>query len=561
MSQIKQQHAPNNGWIGRVQPLRDVLNASYRPAVLLLLGAAGVLLAIACANVSHLLMVKASARTREMAVRTAMGATRRRLLRQLVTEGLVLGLIGGLAGACLASLGLPALLALVPIRLPSWLDFSLDGRVLAFGVGVSIATSLAFACVPALNLSRRSILNRLKDAGRAVTSSPRQQRVRHALIVLELAVALTLLAGASLAARSFMAVRGQPLGYQPRGILSMQLDYPGDKYPDGAAARLLVERMRAALSSLPGVRSVGFTTGIPLNSTWGRLYTVEGRELPLEQMSFVNHIVIAPGFFRTLELPIVRGRDFTDADFDARNLIVDRRFAEAFFPAGDVIGRRVRFGPPKSREPWYTIVGVVAASKQGTLKAQSRYNLYLPYSRDVSVSSLIVRTDAGASLLPDIRARLRGIDPEIATDRVFTLEELADRGAWQDRFLAVVSTSFAVLALVLAAGGFYAVLAFAVSLRTHEIGVRMALGAAAADVRRMVVRQALRLAGAGLLIGLGGAAAVGFLMRTQLYQVSPIDPVTFIVAPALFLLTAIASAIVPTRRATKVDPLIALRHE
>jgi len=561
MAQIKQQHTPNNGWIGRVQPLRDVLNAGYRPAVVLLLAAAALLLAIACANVSHLLLVKASARAREMAVRTAMGATRRRLVRQLVTEGLILGIIGGVAGAFLASLGLPALLALVPIQLPSWLDFSADGRVLAFAVGLSLATSLAFACLPALNLSRRSILNRLKDAGRAVTASPRQQRLRHALIVLELAVALTLLAGASLAARSFMAVRGQPLGYQAGSILSMQLDYPGDRYPDGAAARTLVDRLRAELSALPGVRSVGFTTGIPLNSTWGRLYTVEGRDLPLEQMSFANHIVISPGFFRTLELPIVRGRDFTDADYGLPHLIVDRRFAEAFFPSGDAVGRRVRFGPPKSREPWHTIVGVAADSRQGTLKAQARYNLYLPYSKDVSLSSLIVRTAAPGTVLPDIRARLRAIDREIATDRVFTLEELADRGAWQDRFLAVVSASFAILALVLAAGGFYAVLAYAVSLRTHEIGVRMALGAAAADVRRMVVSQALRLAGAGLALGLAGAAVVGFLIRTELYQVSPIDPVTFVVAPAVFLLTAIASAILPTRRATRVDPLIALRHE
>jgi putative ABC transport system permease protein len=562
MAQIKRAHPPNNGWSGRVQPLRSVLSESYRTAIVLLFAAASLLLAIACANVSHLLLVKASARAREMAVRTAMGATRRRLLRQLVTEGLILGAIGGGAGACLASLGLPALLALVPVQLPRWLDFSVDGRVLAFGIGLSIVTSLAFACLPALNLSRRSILNRLKEAGRATTSSPRQQRVRHALIVLELAVALTLLAGASLTARSFMAVRGQPLGYQPRDILSLSIDYPEEKYPGGAAARALADRVRAEVSTLPAVAAVGFTSGIPLNSTWGRLYTVEGRERPLEQMSFANHIVIAPGFFRTLELPIVRGRDFTDADFDARHLIVDRRFADAFFPGGDVLGRRVRFGPPAGGEPWYTIVGVAGDSRHGTLKGQTRYNLYLPYGRELSVTSLIVRGVPGASsLAADVKARLRAIDREIATDRVFTLEQLADRNAWQDRFLAVVSTSFAILALLLAAGGFYAVLAYAVSLRTHEIGVRMALGAVASDVRRMIVSQALRLAAAGMALGLCGAAAVGFVMRTQLYEVSPIDPVTFVVAPAVFLLTALASAVVPARRATQVDPLVALRHE
>ena len=562
MAQIKQAHPPNNGWAGRVQPLRSVLSQTYRPAIVLLLTAASLLLLIACANVSHLLLVKASARSREMAVRAAMGATRRRLLRQLITEGVILGAIGGAAGAFLASLGLPALLALVPIQLPRWLDFSVDVRVLGFAIGVSVVTSLAFACLPALTLSRRSVVNRLKEVGRAVTSSPRQQRIRHALIVLELAVALTLLGGASLAARSFLAVRGQPLGYEPRGILSMSIDYPEEKYADGAAARALVDRLRAEVSALPGVASVGFTSGIPLNSTWGRLYTVEGREQPLEQTAFANHIVIGPGFFRTLELPIVRGRDFTEADFDARHLIVDRRFADAFFPGGDAIGRRVRFGPPAKREPWYTIVGVVGDSKHGTLKGQSRYNLYLPYARDLSVASLIVRGASGASsLTADVKARLRAIDPEIAVDRVFTLEELADRGAWQDRFLAVVSSSFAILALVLAAGGFYAVLAYAVSLRTHEIGVRMALGAMASDVRRMVVRQALVLAGAGLVLGLTGAATVGFLMRTQLYQVSPFDPVTFVVAPAVFLVMAVASSVLPAMRATRVDPLIALRHE
>lgn len=359
-----------------------------------------------------------------------------------------------------------------------------------------------------------------------------------------------------------MAVRGQPLGYQPRDILSLSIDYPEEKYPDGAAARALVDRLRAEVSALPGVASAGFTSGIPLNSTWGRLYTVEGHERPLEQLSFANHIVIAPGFFPTLELPIVRGRDFTAADFDTRSLIVDRRFADAYFPGGEALGKRVRFGPPARKEPWYTIVGVAGDSRHGTLKGQRRYNLYLPYARELAVTSLIVRGVPGApSLVADVKARLRTIDQEIAIDRVFTLEQLADRNAWQDRFLAVVSTSFAVLALLLAAGGFYAVFAYAVSLRTHEIGVRVALGAVPSDVRRMVVGQALRLAGAGLVLGLAGAASVGFLMRTQLYRVSPIDPVTFIVAPGLFLLRAIASAIMPARRATRVDPLIALRHE
>jgi len=562
LNQIHAEHQPNNGWVGRAQPLRAKLSAQYRDGVLTLLAAAGVLLAIACGNVANLLLVRASARRREVAVRTALGATRRRLIRQMITESLVLGAFGGAAGVLLARLGVPLLLSLVPIALPRWLDFSIDGRVLAFAVLVSIVTSVVFGTIPALGLSRTAVVETLKSAGRGLSTGRPQRRLRNLVVIAELALSMTLLAGASLAARSFFALRMQTLGYHSSDVLSFDLDRSERGYPTPAAQRALLDRLRTDVGAVPGVESVAFTTGAPLDDGWGRIFTIEGRPVPLEAMTFVNHVVVTPGYFSTLGMPLQQGRDFTGADFDARVLIVSRAFAARHFAGGSALGKRVRFGPPKADEPWHTIVGVVADARHGQLKGEDRDSVYLPFAAEMMPGVMLVRAASDPKpLIGAITDRIHGIDKDIAVASALTLDEIVDRRAWQDRLLAVLFVAFAALALTLAAAGFYAVLAYTVSLQTHEIGLRMALGASAGGVRRMVMRHAMALAASGLAIGVVAAAALAYLLRTQLYQVSPLDPVSYAIAPVIFLLTGALAAYLPGRRATRVDPLVALRHE
>jgi putative ABC transport system permease protein len=484
------------------------------------------------------------------------------LIRQLVTESLVLGAGGGVIGVLLARLGMPALLALVPIDLPRWMDFSIDARVLAFAVLASLATSVAFGTIPALGLSRPAVVDTLKDAGRGLTAARSQRRLRNAVVVAELALSMTLLAGASLAGRSFLAVRLQSLGYRSADVLSIDFDRPQERYAKPDAQRALFTRLREEVGAIPGVDSVVFTTGAPLDDGWGRIFTIEGRPLPLEAMKFVNHVVVTPGYFSALEIPLQQGRDFIDADFGARVLIVSRAFANRQFAGDTALGKRVRFGPPTNDEPWYTIVGVVADARHGVLKGEDRDSVYLPFSSDLVPGVMLVRASTDPRrLLDTIASRMHGIDKDLAVARAFTLEQLVDRTAWQDRLLAVLFVAFAVLALTLAAAGFYAVLAYTVSLQTHEIGLRMALGASADRVRRMVMRQAMALAGAGLAIGLVTAGVVASVLRTQLYRVSPFDPVSYAIAPLIFVFTGCLAAYLPSRRATRVDPLVALRHE
>jgi len=563
MHQIHAEHPPDNGWVGRVRPLRAVFSADYRAGIFALMAAAVLLLAIACGNVANLLLLRASVRRGEIAVRTALGASRRRLLRQLITEGLLLGAAGGALGILLAVVGTPAVVALVPIDLPRWLDFSIDARVLAFTIAVSLATSLAFAVLPALASIGSAMGDALKDAGRGAAPARGQRRLRNAVVIAELAVSMTLLAGASLASRSFLAVRLQPLGYDTASVLSMNIGRSVRRYPDGAASRALLDRIKDAVAALPGTQSVAFTSGVPLgDSHWGRLYTIEGRPRPLEQMTFVNHVVVTPDYFRTVGVPLRQGRAFIDADYGATTLVISRGFAERNFPAGDALGKRIRFGPPQNKEPWYTIVGIVDDARHDVLKGDDRDTLYLPYSDDLVPGAMLVRTAAKPELMVrSILSSVHAVDRDIAVSHVRTLEQLVDRNAWRDRLIAVLFVGFAAIAMLLAAAGLYAVLSYAISLQTHEIGVRMALGASAYGVRATVVRQATALALVGLGIGVPIAALLAWLWRGELYRISPADPVTFVVAPLAFLFVGAAAAYLPARRATRVNPIVALRHD
>src|SRR5580700_5697633 len=385
--------AVNNNWSARAIPIRDFVAGSYRKAAITLLVAVGLLLLIACANVCNLLLVKASARVREIAVRTALGATRRRLLRQLMTESLLLGLAGGALGVLLAYVGVPALLSLIPVNLPLWMNFSPDSRVLGFAVAVSLLTTLAFGIIPAFGSFHADLTDSLKEGGRGGTSGARSKFARHALVIGEVALSVILLAGAGLMIRSFLALRMQDLGFHPENVLSTSLDWPESRYHDGPPARALLARLTSEVSSLPGVISTSFSSGAPLDDGWGRLFAIEGHPVDLKDMTFINHIVVTPGYFHTLAIPLLQGRDFTENDFDTPHIvIVGETFAKKNWPNESPLGKRLRFGPPKNNEPWHTVVGVVADAKHGAYKGEDRPSVYLPYNSEISPNVLLVRT-------------------------------------------------------------------------------------------------------------------------------------------------------------------------
>jgi putative ABC transport system permease protein len=543
---------------------RDYVAGDYRRAVITLLCAVGFLLLIACANITNLLLAKASVRTREMALRTALGASRTRIIRQLITESTLLGLTGAVAGILLAMAGVRLLLALIPINLPKWMTFSTDWRVLGFALAVSLLTSLIFGVVPAFGASRVDLTGALKEGGRSGTASAGRHFLRNGLVVAEVALSLTLLAGAGLMVRSFLALRTQSLGFNVDRVLTLDFGTPANRYPEGPKTRALYARFQHELASLPGVSSIAFSSFAPLASNWGRSLTVEGAPfLPLKDAPLINHTVVTPGYFRALDIALVEGRDFTDSDWDHRFVtIVDQSLAKRYWPNQSAIGKRVRFGPPEDNEPWHTVIGVAGDVLNQQLNHAGRWNIYIPASANYSVNSIILRAAQDpATLRNAVRARIGSIDRDIAVSEILSLSQIVDRSAWRERFVSVLFGVFAVLALILAAVGLYGVLAYTVSLRTHEIGIRMALGASAREVQGMVLRQGLTLAALGLVAGTLAALALTRLLATQLYRVSPTDPATFAIVVSMLIAVSAIAAFIPARRATQVEPVIALREE
>jgi putative ABC transport system permease protein len=555
MKQINAEHpVADGGKIGHAIDFREAISERYRDALLSLMCAVALLLLIACANVSNLLLVKASSRKREMAVRTALGASRRRLVRQLVTESLMLGVLGGICGVAVAAAGIPALLSLIPVELPRWMSFSMDLRVLAFAIGLSVLTSLVFGTAPAFFVSR-DVSNGLKESGRGRTASMRQNLLRNGLVVTEVALSLTLLIGAGLMMRSFLALRTQDLGYNPDKVVTMRIASQNN--------REYLRRLQEELQSAPGVKSVAFASSVPLSSTWGRSLTVEGYPVPaLKDAPSIFHTVVTPGYFQTLGIRLLQGRDFNEHDFNTKIVVVSESLARKYWPDGSALGRRIRFGPPQDNEPWHTVIGVVAQATNEEIRGGGRSNVYVPWNGEYDTSALIARGAVDpAQLAQTLRSRIMAIDRTAVLSRVLSMQQVVTRVTWQDRFFAVLFTVFASLALALAAGGLYAVIAYTVSMRTQEIGIRMALGASASQVRSWVMKQGIALTIIGLVVGVCAASAATRLLKSQLYQVSPMDATTYVSVVGVMLLVALAAAYLPARRATRVDPMIALRQE
>jgi len=554
----------NSGWGARVVPLLEQAVAGIRPALLTLLGAVGFVLLIACANVANLLLARAEARRREMAVRAALGAGRPRLIRQLLTECVLLALVGGGLGLLLAVWGIDALRALEPADLPRLKEIRVDLAVLGFTAAASLVTGLIFGLAPAIQISRTDLNVTLREGERGSGGSSRG-RVRGALVVAEIALALVLLIGAGLHLRSLHELQGVDPGFDTANLLTMRVSLPGSKYSAGAQGVSFYRQALERLDGLPGVRSAAAVSSLPL-SDYDLIFTfhVEGRPPlpPSEQVSADWHAV-SRDYFRTMGIPLVRGRFFTERD-DAsapRVAIINETMARRTWPGEDPIGRRISIGigPEALRE----VVGVVKDVKQSGLDADIAMQVYEPYPQQAWQSMFFVlrAESVPEDLSASARRAILDVDKDQPVFGIRTMDQILSGATAQRRFNMLLLCLFAAVALALAAVGVYGVIAYSVAQRTHEIGIRMALGAQRRDVLGMVARQGLPLAVMGIASGLAGAAAVTRLMTSLLFGVSATDPATVTATALLMAAVAALACYIPARRATKVDPMTALRCE
>ncbi|HWP42569.1 MAG TPA: ABC transporter permease [Blastocatellia bacterium] len=561
-ARLEEQYPETNAaWGARVTLLVEEVVGDVRPALLALVCAVAFVLLIACANVANLLLARAAARQKEVAIRAALGSSRSRLLRQLLTESVLLSLLGGAFGMLLAAWGVDALVSLGPANIPRLSQVGIDGRVLGFAFLISLATGIIFGLAPALQASQTDLSESLKEGGRSSSAGAGSQRLRRLLVVAEVALALALLVGAGLMIKSFVRLSEVETGFDSQNVLTAQITLPQSRYDDRQQQAAFFRQVLARIEALPGVESVGAASPLPF--TGDRLYSfiVEGH--PTDNVPSANYYAVSPDYFVTMGIPLLKGRFFTEADMaeSPRVAIINETMARRYFPDEDPIGKRMNItnGPEVMRE----IVGVVGDVKQYGLDTQSPAQMYEPYlQRPYPGMTLVVRAASEpAGLIDAVRREVLAVDKEQPIARAQTMEEIIAKSVAPRRFSVILLAAFAAVALTLAAVGIYGVMSYLISQRTHEIGVRMALGAGRRDVLRLVVGQGMRLALLGVGIGLLAAFALTRLMESLLFGVSATDPLTYIVVALLLATSALLACYVPARRATKVDPLLALRYE
>jgi predicted permease len=558
-----------------VTPLKERVVGDVRRPLLVLLVAVGFVLTIACANVAHMLLARGAARRREIAVRMALGAGRSRVVRQLLTESLLLGLLGGAAGLLLGFAGVRGLLSLHPIGLPRTDTISLDARVLAFTMVVSLATGALFGLVPALRAARLSLSEAFRDGERGSTEGIGRRRARSILIASEFALALMLLVGAGLMMRSFLALRGIDPGFDPRNVITAVVSVTGSAEAQPGRRALFFQSLVERIQRLPGVTAASGINHLPLaGDIWGFPFWVEGepRPRPGEQHTATYRVVL-PGYFRTMGVPILRGRDFTADDrLDSPGVaVVNQKLAGQYWPGEDAIGKRINLDAPGKPEAWLTVVGVAKDTVRSEWAAAPEEEVFLPYLQNrsylenpgshVVYLTLVVRTSGEASVLASaIRGTVGSLAKDVAVSDIQTMDAVVDAAMAQPRFYLLLLGAFAAVALTLAAVGIYGVISYSVTTRTREIGVRMALGATRAELLRLVVGQAMKVVVAGAAVGLAGALALTRLMETLLYGVGAADPLTFLSVSLVLVAVALLASYVPARRAMRADPLRALRY-
>jgi len=548
-----------------VEPLAQRIVGRTETPLWILFGAVGFVLLIACANVANLLLARAAGRGREMALRTALGASRARLVRQLLVESLLIAAAGGVLGVLLAVWGTSLLVAVGPREIPRLDEVGIDWSVLAFSLAVTLATGVLFGLVPALRASRVEPNAALKESGRTLDSGARHG-LRSALVASELALAFVLVVGTALLGKSFLRLVQVDPGFDPRGVVTMGVYLWGERYQKAEAEVGFYRQLMDELRARPGVEAVGMVSTIPFDGFDQRGFHIQERPLvnPSEAPS-VDHYSVTPDYFRVMRIPLKRGRMFTEAD-DAnapRVALVSESTARLVFPGEDPIGRHVQFGGRDEKQPWATIVGVVGDVQQYGLDQARTPQSYAPQAQDVSFGySLFVRTTrSAASLEPELRAVFRGVDKTQPVQPLVPLETYLRGSLAERRFTLALLAGMGALGLLMAAVGTYGVVSYAVSLRTREVGIRMALGAQSADLLSMVLRQGVWLAAAGLAVGYAASVALTRLLASLLFQVHPLDPAASLLVAALLTAVVLAATWLPARRATRVDPLVALRHE
>jgi putative ABC transport system permease protein len=569
-SSLKRQYPGPDDWKLDAIPLQESLVRGVRPVLYVLLGAVAFLLLIATVNVANLLLARAATREREMALRGALGAAQGRIVRQLVTESLVLAILSGVLGLAIASFGTRALLALAPEGIPRLSEVRMNVPVFAFALAASALCGMAFGLVPALRASRTPLVETLKEGGRSGIGAG-QRRMQQTLAVAEIALALILSAGAGLMVRSLAELQRVSPGFNPDRLLTFNLTLPRMRYPETAKVQQFFDDLIARVDALPGVRSTGLAISLPPNLLQVTdNFMVEGQVLPPNQGAPVGPVVmISDAFFRTLGVPILSGRAFDERDKDGAPevVIINDTLAKKYFAGVDPIGRRFKVGGPERpiapNNPWMTVVGVVGDVKYSGLDAAPEPTYYLPFHQNTWRGQYVVVRASGdpRTLSNAIRGVVASLDKDIPVALMKTMDELMTESVAPPRFRTVLVSLFAVVGVLLAAIGIYGVMSYAVAERTHELGVRIALGADRASVLRLVLGESVTLAAIGIAVGLAGAFAATRLIQGLLFGVTSTDAATFIAISALLATTALVASYVPARRAMRVDPMIALRYE
>jgi putative ABC transport system permease protein len=555
----------NKGWTSWIEPYRENVARDVRPMMLIMLGAVAFVLLIACANVANLMLARATNRQREIAVRLALGAGRRRIIQQLLTESVILGIVGGGLGALLGVWGVEGIVSLLPAEMPFWMVFNVDGRVLTATLVVSVLTGIIFGLVPALQSSSPRLGETLKENSRSSTGGVRSARLRSSLVVTELVLSVVLLIGASLMIQSFVRMRTAQLGFEPSRVLTFQLSLEGTRYAGDTARLAFHDALHARIAAVPGVEQAGAVSWLPVRSccSWVS-YQPEGKTYSVDDLPSALYNVVTPGFFEAFGIPLLAGRSFDARDgMDTpRVAVVTRAFVEREWRGENPIGKRVRLNANDTT--WTTVVGVVGSFLQERrVNEATRPQLMVPFAQDRRrTMSIAVRASGDpAALAPQVRAEIHRIDKDLPLADVKTMPRVIAERMFEPRVYGLMFAIFAVSALVLAVIGIYGVMAYSVAQRTHEFGVRIALGAQPRDVLLLVLRGGVRLVAFGLVIGVPAAFAMGRGLGGLLYGVNPSDPATFIGIPLLLGAVALLASTVPARRATKVEPIIALRNE